>query len=120
MIRKNSSMPIIRKTQRINRELRTLEKMFIIYCTKHHKRDPKDKLCLNCQELLQYAKGRVNNCPYLEKKPTCKKCPIHCYRKTERESIRNIMRYAGPRMAYLHPWLAIMHFYDEFRSKKSK
>jgi hypothetical protein len=34
-----------------------------------------------------------------------------------REKIRNIMGYSGPRMAYRHPLLALLHFFDGFRKK---
>lgn len=31
------------------------------------------------------------------------------------EEIRRVMRYAGPRMLYTHPILAIWHLWDERR-----
>ena len=53
--------------------------------------------------------------PYGEGKPTCAKCPIHCYKRVQREQAREIMRYAGPRMTYRHPWLALTHLLDKLR-----
>jgi hypothetical protein len=29
-----------------------------------------------------------------------------------REPIKAVMRYAGPRMMYRHPWLAVRHWFD--------
>jgi hypothetical protein len=32
-----------------------------------------------------------------------------------REKVKGVMRYAGPRMTYRHPVLAIFHFLDGFK-----
>ena len=71
------------------------------------------RLCLDCQALFDYAMQRIDNCPLIKNKPTCAKCPIHCYRKEMRAKVRQVMRYAGPRMAFSHPLLTIMHYVDE-------
>ncbi len=88
--------------------------MIKIYCKAHH--DIKENLCDECQELLDYALLRVNRCPFSENKPTCEKCLVHCYKPEMREKIRVVMRYAGPRMIWSHPILAILHLIDS--SKK--
>lgn len=49
---------------------------------------------------------------YGNNKPTCAKCPVHCYNARRREQIRQVMRYAGPRMLIYHPRLAILHLID--------
>jgi hypothetical protein len=72
-------------------------------------------LCPNCRALLDYAYERLKKCPFQGDKPTCAKCPIHCYRLAEREQIRAVMRYAGPRMLLHRPWLAIHHLLDGLR-----
>jgi hypothetical protein len=36
-----------------------------------------------------------------------------------REKIRVVMRYAGPRMLFRHPWFAIQHLFDGFRKPVS-
>ncbi len=33
-----------------------------------------------------------------------------------REEVREVMRYAGPRMMRRHPVLAVLHILDRFRS----
>ena len=65
---------------------------------------------------------RLDQCPFKEGKTSCAKCPIHCYRPDMREEIRTVMRYAGPRMTYLHPVKALFHMIDGLRKepKKSK
>ncbi|MBO5824973.1 MAG: nitrous oxide-stimulated promoter family protein, partial [Prevotella sp.] len=40
---------------------------------------------------------------------SCKKCHTHCYAPKEREAIRRIMRWAGPRMLLYAPVAAIRH-----------
>jgi hypothetical protein len=72
-------------------------------------------LATECREFLAYAARRLEKCPYGERKPTCAKCPIHCYKRAQREHAREIMRYAGPKMTYRHPWLALMHLVDKVR-----
>jgi len=69
-------------------------------------------LCGECRELEQYAMKRLDCCPYGEEKPTCAKCPIHCYRPEMRQRVREVMRWAGPRMMWRHPVLAVRHLID--------
>ena len=112
------------KSMRLRREHRTMERMVAIYCRDHHRADGKNNvpgsrtassLCPACTQFLAYAEKRLAKCPYGSRKPTCAKCPIHCYRHAQRERAREIMRYAGPRMLTRHPWLAVMHVADKFR-----
>jgi hypothetical protein len=63
--------------------------------------------------LLEYAETKLDGCPYGEAKPTCRKCPIHCYRPEPKEQMRQIMLYAGPRMLFSHPILALRHLLHE-------
>ncbi len=96
------------KNRFIKKEYKTIEAMVGLYCHGLHGTDKK-QLCADCEELLAYAKARLDKCPYQEQKTTCAKCPIHCYKPAIREKIRNVMRYAGPRMLKHHPLLAIRH-----------
>lgn len=96
------------------REKRTVEAMIRLYCRGHH--DAGDELCPECRDLADYARTRLDRCPFREAKPTCAKCPVHCYRPDMRERIRAVMRYAGPRMLYRHPALALLHLLDGRRS----
>jgi hypothetical protein len=68
--------------------------------------------CPRCREFLAYADARLDHCPYGEDKPTCANCPIHCYKREPREFARTVMRYAGPRMLWRHPVLAVLHLVD--------
>ncbi len=99
------------ETARLRREARTLTAMIEIACHGMHG-TAKGQLCPSCQALLEYALARLDKCPFQEAKPTCAKCPIHCYRPAQREQIRAVMRYAGPRMLLRHPLLALMHLID--------
>ena len=100
---------------RMARENNTIEAMISIYC--HGQHGTKHELCFECRELLNYARGRLNKCPFQENKTTCAKCPVHCYRPVMREKIRAVMRYAGPRMFYQHPILTLFHLIDGLRKE---
>lgn len=91
-----------------------MEKMVGIYCAHHH--DELDEApCAECQDFLVYAERRLQKCPYGQAKPTCARCPIHCYKREQRERARVVMRYAGPRMVWRHPLLSLMHVFDKLR-----
>ncbi|MEJ2399995.1 MAG: nitrous oxide-stimulated promoter family protein [Xanthomonadales bacterium] len=100
---------------RLRREYRALECMTRIYCAQHHVDHRGAALCPDCAKLMQYAHRRLEKCPYGVSKPTCAKCPIHCYKPAQREAVRGIMRYAGPRMTWRHPWHALVHVFDKLR-----
>ncbi|MDO9086328.1 MAG: nitrous oxide-stimulated promoter family protein [Anaerolineaceae bacterium] len=98
---------------RLLREQKTVDIMIELYCRDHH--EISDGLCEDCEALKDYTHLRLQKCPYQEKKTTCAKCPTHCYQKTMREKIREVMRHAGPRMLKQYPGLAILHLLDGFR-----
>ena len=107
------------KQDRLERERHTIQVMIEIYCRGHH--HPAGTLCAECQQLFAYAMQRIDKCPYQDDKPTCARCPIHCYKAIMREQVRQVMRYAGPRMMLYHPMLAILHYIDEItKANKSK
>ena len=97
--------------RRIAREKKTITAMVSLFC-KHHHRPNGLTICENCKTIQDYAIKRLCNCPFFEKKPTCTKCLIHCYKKDMQEKVRRIMRYSGPRLFFLHPVLAICHILD--------
>jgi len=66
-----------------------------------------------CEAVKEYAFNRLSSCKFGENKTTCQKCPVHCYKPEMRESIREIMRYSGPRMIFRHPIAAIKHLLRE-------
>ena len=104
-------------TPRLTRELRTIAAMLRIACRDHHGDAPRDaqQLCEPCAALLEYARQRLAGCPFGPDKPTCTKCPVHCYGKRQREAVKEVMRHAGPRMLTRHPWLAVAHILDGLR-----
>ena len=48
----------------------------------------------------------------------CSNCTVHCYRPEMRERIRTVMRYAGPRMLFHHPVMAIRHMIESQRERR--
>jgi hypothetical protein len=95
-------------SKRLAREWRTIETMVRIYCRDRHD----GGLCPECKGLLDYASVRLERCRFGTEKPTCAKCPVHCYQKNRREQVRAVMRYAGPRMLLEHPILSLWHWVD--------
>lgn len=91
---------------RIESEKAVVEKMIRLYCK--HKLDM-DELSEQYVELLEYAKLRLTRCKFGDKKPNCKRCTIHCYKPEMRAKIREVMRWAGPRMIVYDPVAAIKH-----------
>lgn len=110
---------------RMIRERMTVEAMISIYCYDQHGRSQNGssplgagyELCEECEVLQDYARQRLQKCPFQEGKTTCAKCPVHCYKPNMREQIRAAMRYAGPRMLYRHPFMAVQHMIDGLRKE---
>lgn len=98
---------------RIEEEKQTVEVMVRLYCRKVH---GSEELCNECRELLDYAIVRLDWCRFGEQKPTCDRCPIHCYKPEMRERMRAAMRYSGPRMMLYHPVMAIKHVVRKIKS----
>ncbi len=95
----------------MQRERDTVRLMIGIFCRGRH---GGRTLCASCAQLAGYAMQRIDRCPFQAAKPTCAKCAVHCYRPAMREAVREVMRYAGPRMALRHPILAFLHLLDGF------
>ena len=97
-------------TRRELKDLKILAWFTSVYCQAHHAepRTPLDvadpelrllplhkyRVCANCVGLLAYAFERRLRCP-LEDKPSCKHCPVHCFKPGHREQVRAIMRFSG-------------------------
>lgn len=94
---------------KIVKDKRILQLMIEIYCSANHQ---SGALCDNCSSLLEYSVKRLENCKFGEKKPSCRKCTVHCYRPDMREQIRQVMRYSGPRMIFYSPFEAIRHLFS--------
>ena len=105
--------------KRLEKEKKTIGIMIQIFCDAHHGSDSK-LLCPKCTELLDYAKERLNKCPYGENKVACSKCKIHCYKPDMRKQITDVMRYSGPKMVTKHPLLAVDHLIKARISKQPK
>jgi len=95
-------------------EKKTLFAMHKMYCKHKHNCN---ELCVSCSELYNYSVMKMENCYFQPEKPACSRCPVHCYKPTEREKVRDVMRYAGPRMIFRHPILAIFHIINVLKSK---
>lgn len=79
-----------------------------LYCAAKHG-GVEGEVCQACRELLDYASQRLEKCPFGEEKPKCSQCTVHCYKPDMRERVREVMRFAGPRMLTRHPVMAIQH-----------
>ena len=90
----------------LKQEQAVVEQMIRLYC---RKREGNDLLCPSCRALLEYACCRLERCRFGKDKPTCRKCPVHCYRPEMKERIRAVMRWSGPRMLLYHPLTAVRH-----------
>lgn len=102
----------VRKTDmgRIEREKRVIKLMIEIYCHKQH-RHKSQGLCEECQALLEYAHKRLSFCKFGDEKTTCKKCPIHCYKKDMKQKVKNVMKFSGPRVLIYAPIEFFRHIF---------
>ena len=105
------------------RDAQTLRAMTQMYCKSHHgtnskrtdgKKNSDTALCERCSAVLSYSLERTAKCPH-EHKGNCKDCSIHCYKPDMRAAIKEIMSYAGPRMLYAHPLLALRYVAKKIR-----
>ena len=101
---------------KIAQEKRVVERMIRLYCRKY---EGNAQLCAECKALLEYAHQRLSRCKFGDGKPTCRLCPIHCYRPDMRKQMQQVMRYAGPRMLLYHPKDALIHLWSEMKNKLS-
>jgi hypothetical protein len=101
--------------KRLEREVRTVRLMIDLYCRRHHGvKEP----CGNCRDLAAYAERRIGKCPFGEEKPACGRCPVHCYKPEMKARILEVMRFAGPRMTWRHPLLAIRHLFGRWGRRR--
>lgn len=98
------------------REKEIVSEMIEVYC--HAQHGKRDGLCPQCAEIDAYARERSDRCPVMENKTFCSNCPVHCYRPEMRERIREVMRFAGPRMITRRPIAAMRHVIETKREKK--
>ena len=98
------------------REKRMVFQMIALYCRKKH--HTRGDLCPQCAALDAYAKMRADKCPFMETKTFCSNCRIHCYKPDMRAKIREVMRFAGPRMILHHPVAAIRHVVETKKEQR--
>jgi hypothetical protein len=97
---------------RQRKDIGVLADFISIYCRHHHptaSREPVTfqderlsrvlegkelKLCPQCDKLLGHGTAKLVLCPY-DPKPSCKKCPTHCFAPFYRQNIRQVMRFSG-------------------------
>lgn len=100
---------------KLEEEKRTVSLMISLYCRKHH---GGTALCPQCAELDAYARSRSDKCPFMDTKTFCVNCSVHCYTSEMRERICTVMRYAGPRMVFHHPVMALRHLLSTRRERR--
>lgn len=98
-------------------DLSVLTLFTAVYCAghKHPGREPLEgargeAVCPECRDFLTYACERRRRCP-LKPKPTCKHCPVHCYRPGHRGRVKEIMRYSGKRLILRGRFDLLWHYF---------
>ncbi|WP_026624939.1 nitrous oxide-stimulated promoter family protein [Eggerthia catenaformis] len=101
------------------REIRVVEEMIKLYCRRH------DDYCYGVMSeeyrlLFEYAKERIEHCPFMETKTFCSQCQVHCYQMKQKEMIRKVMRYSGPRLLFYHPLMTVNHGFVTILGKRRR
>lgn len=107
----NKKLKLESKMSRIEKEKHIIEVMIGIYCRKKHK--TKNTLCPECQELLDYSRQRLDKCKFGENKSYCQKCTVHCYKKSMKSKIKEVMRFSGPRILFYNPVEFFKHMFSK-------
>lgn len=95
---------------RIDKEKEIITLMINLYCKKKHG-SLNNELCSECRDLEEYAHKRLTYCKFGNEKSSCKKCPIHCYKKDMRERVKEVMKFSGPRILIYNPLEYIRHIF---------
>ena len=85
------------------KEKKLIPVMIKKYCHGKHKAKG-EELCEECRQLTEYALFRF--------------CKIHCYKPDMREKIKDVMKWAGPRMIFTHPVFAFKHVFQMISYKR--
>jgi len=94
----------------IDREKRTIAFMIRLYCRHRlHQQEPSEEY----RALTDYCQHRLDHCRWQDEKPACKRCPCHCYAPEQRERVRQIMRWTGPRMILYAPLEVLRHLLNK-------
>lgn len=100
------------------KEKKILQSMITVYCRGKHRFGK--VLCPECRKLLDYVLYRTEKCPFMETKTFCSACKVHCYSREMQMKMKEVMKYAGPRMIYHHPLLAISHIWVTIKGRRKK
>ncbi len=109
---------VMKVEKKRKQELQIIEQMIHLYCRGKH--GQKKELCEECEELFQYAKARIEKCPFMKEKTFCSNCRVHCYKSDMRVKIKEVMRYSGPRMMLVKPHLVLLHAYHSIKYKRKQ
>ncbi len=101
---------------RIDQEKDTLQKMVTLYC--RHRLKVK-YIPESYEQLIAYAFRQLERCRWGAKKPNCHQCKVHCYAPDKRRQVREIMKWAGPRMIIYAPMKAMRYLINSMRSNPS-
>jgi hypothetical protein len=93
-------------------EKQIVDEMILMYYTHEGRQESEE-----CRHLREYAAKRTDNCPFMASKTFCSQCSVHCYGKVEKEQIRQVMRWSGPRLIFKHPILVMKHAYYQVADK---
>ncbi len=104
--------------RRLVRDTTTIDAMITMFCRGHH--DTRGRICDECLDLLAYTRKKLVRCPFGRDKPTCSHCKVHCYTPAMRERIRDVMRFAGPRILLVHPLTALLYFMDTYAASRRR
>ncbi len=104
--------------EKFEKDARTLHKFIQLYCDNKHKNTKKTQdfielcydgkelgklefnLCKECEKTLKISYNNLLSCPH-DDKPSCRKCPAPCYKKTDWKKLAKIMKYSGMQMGLL-------------------
>lgn len=101
-------------------EKETVDCMIGIYCRGVHRDEGGENSARRAAAagVRRSSHGKMPR--FMETKTFCSACKVHCYSKEMQEKIREVMKYAGPRMLFVHPLLAIRHVHITLRNKKKQ
>lgn len=95
-----------------DKEKKIVKLMISIYCKGHKHLCLQGEFCQSCNDLIEYVDKRIERCPFIETKSYCSNCTVHCYKKDMRIKIKEVMKYSGPRMIFIHPLMVVDHAYQ--------
>jgi len=78
--------------RQLQAQMRLLRRFVEVFCADRHGGPAVP--CRACAELVEYARGRLEKCPF-DPKPKCRHCRVHCYDAEHRRRIREVMRHSG-------------------------